>query len=77
MTIEEAAALRPGTRVMVKRDRQRVRDAKPATVIDRPSPYHAAAPPGFHWVLFDGETGREEFRRYTVHAREIRGVINE
>ncbi len=70
MTIEQAATLQPGARIMVKRDRGRVRDAKPATVISRPSAHHARATFGFLWVRFDG-SNMPELRQYTIHARQI------
>ncbi len=72
MTIEEAAQLRPGARIHVKRDRQKRIDT--ATVIERPSEYHAAPGLGFLWVRFDG-AGIDEIRQYTIHAREVKALL--
>lgn len=74
MLTPDALSLPIGSRVLVKRDRTLVRDAKPATLISRPSPSHAAPTYGFLWVRFDG-SNLPELRECTIHAREIRSVI--
>lgn len=68
MTAEDIRALIPGDRVLVRRDREKL--LQNATVIGRPSRWHAEATEGFLWVRFDGR-GIDEIRQLIIHAREV------